>query len=158
MKKLMQTKTALIFSCFTCLLFTAACSTDEEPAITAQEQKQEREEITAEKADTSEIYAFVEQMPEFKGGEAAMLEFLGSNIKYPKAAQEAGVEGLTVLSFVVEKDGSITDIRTLKSLSPETDKEAIRVVKLMSGDWKPGSQNGVPVRTKYTLPIRYTIK
>lgn len=154
MKKLMQTKTALIFSFFTCLLFMVACSGEGEPAMMAQEQ----EEVTPERPDNEAPYSYVEQMPEYKGSTTALLEFLGSNVKYPAAAKDAGIEGMTVLSFVVEKDGSVTDIQTLKSLSPETDQEAIRVVKLTSGDWTPGKQDGVPLRVKYTLPIKFQIK
>jgi len=154
MKKLMQTKTALIFSFFTCLLFTAACSGEGETTMGAQAV----EEVTPERPDSEEPYSYVEQMPEYKGSTTALLEFLGSNVKYPAAAKEAGVEGMTVLSFVVEKDGSVTDIQVEKSLSPETDQEAIRVVKLTSGDWTPGKQDGVLLPVKYTLPIRFQLK
>jgi len=154
MKKFMQTKTVLILSCFTCLLFMAACSGEGEPAMMVQEQ----EEVTPERPDKEAPYSYVEQMPEYKGSTTALLEFLGSNVKYPAAAKDAGVEGMTVLSFVVEKDGSVTDIQTVKSLSPETDQEAIRVVKLTSGDWTPGKQDGVLLRVKYTLPIKFQIK
>ncbi|MBF9252819.1 M56 family metallopeptidase [Pontibacter sp. 172403-2] len=103
-------------------------------------------------------YTYVEMMPQFKGGEAEMLKFLGKNIRYPQEAQEASLEGLVVLSFVVEEDGSLHDIEILKKLGEGTDEEAIRVVKLMSGQWLPGMQNGTAVPVRYTLPVRFTIK
>lgn len=103
-------------------------------------------------------YAYVEQMPSFKGGETEMLKFLGRNIRYPKAAQEAGAEGLVVVSFVVEADGSLHDITVLKKLHDDADAEAVRVVERMNGQWNAGKQNGVTVPVRYTLPIRFAIK
>ncbi|WP_299702337.1 M56 family metallopeptidase [uncultured Pontibacter sp.] len=103
-------------------------------------------------------YSYVEQMPSFIGGETEMLKFLGRNIRYPKTAQEAGVEGLVVVSFVVETDGSLHDITVLKKLHDEADAEAVRVVERMNGQWNAGKQNGVAVPVRYTLPIRFAIK
>jgi TonB family protein len=103
-------------------------------------------------------YTFVEQMPQFKGGEAEMLKFLGTNVKYPKEAIENGVEGLVVVSFVVETNGSINEVQTVKSLGHGTDEEALRVVKMMSGQWTPGFQKGEAVRVRYTLPLRFAMK
>ncbi|WP_299702339.1 TonB family protein [uncultured Pontibacter sp.] len=103
-------------------------------------------------------YTYVDQMPQFKGGEGEMLKFLGSNIKYLDAAISNGLEGLVVVSFVVEKDGKVSEVQTLKSLGQGTDEEAIRVVKLMSGHWTPGSQKGEVVRVRYTLPIKFALR
>lgn len=103
-------------------------------------------------------YTFVEQMPQFKGGEEEMMKFLGMNIRYPKEAKEAGTEGIVVASFIVEKDGTLSDIQIIKELGMGTDEEVIRVVETMSGKWLPGKQDGAPVRVQYTLPVRYTIK
>ncbi|MBD1396986.1 M56 family metallopeptidase [Pontibacter sp. JH31] len=103
-------------------------------------------------------YTYVEQMPEFKGGEVEMLKFLGTNIKYPKTAQEAGMEGLVVVSFVVDTDGSLYDIAVLKKLHDDLDREAVRVVETMNGQWIAGKQNGKAVPVRYTLPIRFAIK
>jgi TonB family protein len=103
-------------------------------------------------------YTYVEQMPQFKGGEGEMLKFLGSNIKYPKDAIDNGLEGMTVLSFVVETDGTLSEVQTVKKLSPSTDAEAIRVVKQMSGQWTPGQQSGKAVRVRYTLPIKFALR
>ncbi|CAM3694033.1 TonB family protein [Pontibacter korlensis] len=103
-------------------------------------------------------YTYVEQMPVFEGGEMEMLKFLGTNIRYPEDAHNAGVEGLVVLTFVVNTDGSISDAGVVKSLSTSTDTEALRVVKMMNGKWQPGKQNGEVVPVRYTLPIRFSIK
>ncbi|WP_347158485.1 M56 family metallopeptidase [Pontibacter chitinilyticus] len=103
-------------------------------------------------------YTYVEQMPQFEGGETEMMKFLAKNIRYPKQAQEAGIKGLVVLSFVVEKDGSLHDISVLKPLGDGTDEEAIRVVKMMKGKWSPGRQNGKAVPVRYTMPIRFAIR
>ncbi|GAB3820034.1 TonB family protein [Pontibacter rugosus] len=124
------------------LLGTAALAT----APTAMAQ-------TAEKP-----YSYVEQMPEFKGGTSEMLKFLGQNIRYPKDAVQAGVEGLVVLGFVINPDGSVTDAKVVKSLSNSTDAEALRVISMMDGMWTPGKQDGKTVAVQYTLPIKYAIK
>lgn len=97
-------------------------------------------------------------MPAYKGGEEALFKFLGSNVRYPEAAIEAGIEGLTVVSFVIETDGSVTDVHVVKNLSAETDREAVRVVQLTNGNWIPGKQGGKPVRVEYTLPIKFALK
>ncbi|GAB3537292.1 hypothetical protein GCM10027443_30020 [Pontibacter brevis] len=154
MKKLILIKPTLVVFLFACLFGAASCSTDDDPTMETQKQ----EAVYEKKADTSKAYTYVEEMPEFKGGNEALLSFLGNNIKYPEAAQEAEVEGLTVVKFTVEKDGAVTNIHTVKSLSPETDQEAVRVVKMTSGNWAPGKQNGETVRVEYTLPIRFALK
>ncbi|WP_242923732.1 energy transducer TonB [Pontibacter liquoris] len=102
-------------------------------------------------------YTYVEQMPTFPGGETEMLKYLAKNIRYPAAAQRAGVEGLVVLSFVVGKTGEISEIQVIKNLGAGTDEEAMRVVKSMP-KWTPGKQNGRAVPVRYTLPVRFTIK
>ncbi|RDV14114.1 energy transducer TonB [Pontibacter diazotrophicus] len=102
-------------------------------------------------------YTYVEQMPEFPGGETEMLRYLGKNIRYPAAAQRAGIEGIVVLSFVISRTGEISEIEVIKNLGGGTDEEAVRVVKSMP-KWTPGKQNGRTVPVRYTLPVRYTIK
>ena len=102
-------------------------------------------------------YTYVEQMPTFPGGDGEMMKYLGKNIRYPAAAQRAGVEGLVVLSFVVSSTGEISDIQVVKQLGAGTDEEAVRVVKSMP-KWTPGKQNGRAVPVRYTLPVRFTIK
>lgn len=103
------------------------------------------------------VYNVVEQMPEFPGGEKALRAFLAENVKYPSIAKENGIYGRVVCQFIVEKDGSITDVEVVKSSGEiSLDKEAIRVIKMMP-KWKPGKQQNKPVRTRYTLPISFKL-
>ena len=101
----------------------------------------------------------VDQMPSFKGGEAAMMKFIQKNVKYPVAERNAGISGTCYVTFVVEKSGSISNVRILRGVSggKGCDKEAVRVVSKMP-KWKPGKQNGKLVRVQYNLPIKYTLK
>lgn len=99
----------------------------------------------------------VEQMPQFPGGEAALMQFLSKNIKYPTIAAENGIQGRVTLRFVVSKTGNITDVTVLKGLDPSCDKEAIRVVKSMP-NWIPGKQNGRNVPVYYTLPVSFRLQ
>ncbi|MBJ6119885.1 energy transducer TonB [Pontibacter sp. BT310] len=102
-------------------------------------------------------YEYVEQMPTFPGGELEMQKYIAKNIRYPAAAQRAGIEGLVVVSFVVSKTGEISEVKVLKGLGAGTDEEAMRVVKSMP-KWNPGKQNGRAVPVRFTVPVRYTIK
>jgi TonB family protein len=139
------------------LSIIVACSTDDEPVVLNQHTDETQAPIYP-KQEEDEAYKFAEQMPAFQGGEEEMFRFLGKNVRYPKQAKEAGIEGIVVLSFVVEKDGSVSNIKTVKSLSPEIDKEALRVIKMTDNKWDPGLQDGEPVRVEYTLPMRFTMK
>ena len=109
------------------------------------------------KEEETKVFDVVEQMPSFPGGPSALMQFLSSNIKYPVVAEENGVQGRVVCTFVVEKDGSITDVRVIKSVDPSLDKEAVRVVKSMP-KWIPGKQNGSAVRVKYTVPVTFRLQ
>lgn len=100
--------------------------------------------------------AGIEVYPEFPGGMAAWVKFIQRNLRYPFMAQEANVQGKVYLSFVVEKDGSITDVNVLKGIGAGCDEEAIRVIK-KSPKWKAGLQNNQTVRVRYTMPISYTL-
>lgn len=111
-----------------------------------------------ETSDKEKPYTYVEQMPQFEGGDTEMMKFLSRNIRYPKDAQEAGKEGLVVLSFVVDRDGSLHDISIVKSLHASLDQEALRVAEAMQGKWTPGAQNGKTVPVRYTLPVRFAMK
>lgn len=101
--------------------------------------------------------AMVEQKPEFPGGEAAMYKWLSDNIVYPPAAAEEGVSGRVVVEFVVGKDGSISNVRVVRSRHTALDKEALRVVKAMP-NWIPGRNNGQPVKVTYTLPVTFKLQ
>jgi protein TonB len=101
-------------------------------------------------------FTTVEVQPSFMGGNSEMYKFLGKNLKYPSAAQRANIQGKVFLSFIVEKDGSITDIETMKGIGFGCDEEAMRVVKLMP-KWIAGKQNGRNVRVKFTIPVFFRL-
>lgn len=106
---------------------------------------------------SNKVFDIVEEMPHFPGGAAALQAFLSSNTKYPVVAQENGVQGRVIVSFVVERDGSITDVRVVRSVDPSLDREASRVVRSMPR-WSPGKQNGSAVRVKYTVPVVFRLQ
>ena len=106
---------------------------------------------------STKVFDVVEEMPSFPGGQGALMSFLSSNIKYPVVAQENGVQGRVIVGFVVERDGSITDVKVMRSVDPSLDREAQRVVRAMPR-WKPGKQNGSAVRVKYTVPVVFRLQ
>ena len=108
-------------------------------------------------AEEDKVFDIVEQQPLFPGGQSALMQFLHDNIKYPVVAQENGVQGRVTVQFVVEKDGSITDVHVLRGVDPSLDKEAVRVVKSMPR-WTPGKQNGTTVRVNYRLPVLFRLQ
>ena len=107
--------------------------------------------------EDNKIFEVVEQNPTFPGGTAALMSWLSQNIKYPVIAAENGVKGRVIVQFVVEKDGSITDVVVVKSVDPSLDKEATRVIKNMP-HWIPGRQNGSPVRVRFTVPVSFKLQ
>ena len=109
------------------------------------------------KEEETKVFDVVEQMPQFPGGPQALFEYLSKNIKYPVVAEENGIQGRVIVTFVVERDGSITDVKVAKSVDPSLDKEAQRVVKSMP-HWIPGKQNGSAVRVKYTVPVTFKLQ
>ena len=109
-----------------------------------------------EASDEIPVFQVVEEMPEFPGGMGECLKFLGKNIKYPVEAQKAGVQGKVIVQFVVEKDGNIANPKVVRSIDPDLDGEAIRVISIMP-KWKPGMQKGQPVRVKYTVPVTFRL-
>ena len=119
-----------------------------------------KEEIAAPeppKEEDSKVFDVVEQMPSFPGGQAALMKWLADNMNYPVIAAENGVQGRVVVQFVVEKDGSVSDVQVVKSVDPSLDKEASRVVSAMP-KWIPGKQNGAAVRVKYTVPVTFKLQ
>jgi protein TonB len=104
-----------------------------------------------------EIYSYVEQMPTFPGGEDKLMEFLGNNLKYPSMARETGIQGKVFITFVVNEDGKISDVKILRPLGGGCDEEALRVVKAMP-NWKPGKQNGRSVPVQFNLPIQFKLQ
>ena len=106
---------------------------------------------------TQKVFDVVEVMPSFPGGQAALLQYLNSHVKYPVVAQENGIQGRVTISFVVERDGSITDVKVARSVDPSLDKEAARVVSSMPR-WTPGKQNGSAVRVKFNVPVVFRLQ
>ena len=107
--------------------------------------------------DEGKVYDVVEQMPSFPGGPAAMMEFISRSIVYPVSALKQELQGRVIVSFIVERDGRLSNAKVVKSVAPDLDKEALRIVKKMPR-WIPGKLNGVCVRTKYTIPITFRLK
>lgn len=122
------------------------------------EQKQYEATVTYEIKEDSpqDVFDVVEKMPEFPGGVQELLGFLSKTIKYPAEAEKAGTQGRVIATFVVRKDGSISDARVVKSVDPLLDAEALRVINAMPA-WIPGTQNGKPVNVKYTVPISFRL-
>lgn len=107
--------------------------------------------------EDNKIFEVVEQKPSFPGGDGALMSWLSQNIKYPSIAAEMGVQGRVIVQFVVEKDGSITDVKIAKSVDPSLDKEAARVIKSMP-QWIAGRQNGSAVRVRFTVPVTFKLQ
>lgn len=107
--------------------------------------------------EEAEIFSVVESMPSFPGGEAQLYRYLGKSIHYPTMAQESGVQGRVYVTFVVEVDGSITDIKILRGIGGGCDEEAMRVVRAMPR-WNPGKQRGQSVRVQFNLPVRFVLQ
>ena len=108
------------------------------------------------KVDGNHIFQVVEEMPEFPGGMGECMKWIGQNVKYPKEAHDKGVQGRVLITFIVEKDGSITEPKVARGVSPALDAEALRVVSIMP-KWKPAKQRGQVVRVKYTIPVMFRL-
>ena len=153
---LILTSVALIM-----LLFSCGESEREEAASTANsntESAETRAEKSLSKKEfTGKVYDIVEQMPEYPGGLTALMNYLRVNIRYPAAAQKAGIEGRVIVSFIVEPNGSVSNVEIVRSVDTDLDQEALRVVRQMP-KWKPGKQDGSTVRVKFHLPIKFMLE
>lgn len=109
------------------------------------------------KEEENKVFDVVEENPSFPGGQAALMQWLNANIKYPVIAAENGIEGRVIVQFVVSKTGSISDVRVVRGVDPSLDKEAVRVVSNMP-NWTPGRQNGTTVSVRYTLPVTFRLQ
>lgn len=141
------------------ILFSNCTNTGKEEST---EEKAEVKYIPTEvKPDTVDIanavFDMVEEMPEFKGGNKALMDYLAANLQYPKGAETKGTQGRVIVQFIVNTDGSIDNAKVLRSVDPELDAEALRVINGMP-KWKPGTQKGEPVRVKYTVPVVFRLK
>lgn len=133
-------------------------SSEDDASVAQQETyvapvvEEEEEEEAAQ-----QIFTVVEKQPEFPGGMAELMKFLAKSINYPVIAQENGIQGRVVCSFVVNRDGSIVDIQVMRGVDPSLDKEAVRVIGTMP-KWKPGEQRGKPVRVRFILPVQFRLQ
>ncbi|MBF1531681.1 MAG: energy transducer TonB [Prevotella salivae] len=111
---------------------------------------------TAQTKKNDMVFDVVEVMPQFPGGQIAMLQYIMKNMKYPEQAMKEGIQGRVAVRFIVEKDGSISDVKPILSVHPLLNKEAVRVVESMP-KWTPGKQNGKPVRVRFNVPIMFKL-
>ena len=123
----------------------------------AQDKKENTSQTRKDTATDDKVYEVCEQMPIFKGGDAALLKYLTDSVKYPELAKKHGVQGRVVIGFIVEKDGSLTDVKVLRHVDIALDAEALRVVKGMP-KWIPGCQDEQLVRVRYNVPVSFRLK
>ena len=114
-------------------------------------------QVVEEEPEEQTIFEVVENMPDFPGGQTALMPYLAKNIKYPTIAQENGIQGRVLVSFVVGEDGYVEDVQVIKGVEPMLDKEAVRVIQSLPR-WTPGNQQGKPVRVKYTVPVTFALQ
>ena len=115
------------------------------------------EEKKPEPVDDNQVFTVVEQKPQFPGGEAALLKWVGEHLRYPAMAQENNIQGKVVVQFVVTKTGKVGEVKVIRSKDPDLDKEAVRVVKALP-DFVPGKMNGHAVNVWYTLPVTFKLQ
>ncbi|HZL11554.1 MAG TPA: energy transducer TonB [Prolixibacteraceae bacterium] len=127
---------------------------NDKTAITAVMQVTSAKE---EEREDTPVFFIVEEMPEFPGGNSALISYIGKNVKYPVIAQENGIQGKVFVNFVVAKDGTVTMAKIARGVDPSLDKEALRVVMSLP-KWKPGKQGGKAVRVSYTVPINFQLQ
>lgn len=133
--------------------FVVDVDVDQKTVIAAYIPPAVQEEVVHEQ----EIFIVVEDPPSFPGGDEARIRYLSENIRYPQMARESGIQGTVFVTFVVERDGSVTDVRILRGIGGGCDEEAIRVIKSMP-KWNAGKQRGRPVRVQFNMPIRFTLQ
>ena len=126
---------------------------DSDDAVDIADLKDNKEVIQEE----TKPYTAVEQMPEYPGGNVALLKFISANLKYPVIAAENGIQGTVAIRFVVSATGEVTDVEILRSLDPSCDREAVRVIKSLP-KWMPGKQNGRAVPVYFTVPVRFRLE
>ena len=155
-------QTPNLFAGFKCLLFAVLALillvVVFVPArANAQDKKEKTTQTHKDTTTDDKVYEVCEQMPIFEGGDAALLKYLGENLKYPDNTKDRGVQGRLVIGFIVEKDGSLTDVKVLRPMDIDLDAEVLRLVKGMP-KWIPGRQNGKRVRVRYLLPIHICLQ
>lgn len=142
----------LPFALFLTIVFSSIIT----ERVNAQTDAGEISVSNDQKPQGEEVFTVVEKMPEYPGGEEERVNFLVKNVKYPEEARKNGISGTVYVSFIVEKNGKISDVKALKGVDESLDNEAVRVVNLMP-DWKPGMQRGKPVRVQFNMPIQFNL-
>ena len=155
-------QTPNLFAGFKCLLFAISALVllviVFAPArANAQDKKEKTTQTHKDTTAGDKVYEVCEQMPIFEGGDAALLKYLTDSVKYPELAKKHGVQGRVVIGFIVEKDGSLTDVKVLRHVDIALDAEALRVVKGMP-KWIPGCQDEQLVRVRYNVPVSFRLK
>ena len=155
-------QTPKLFAGFKCLLFVVSALillviVIAPARANAQDKREKTTQTRKDTATDDKVYEVCEQMPIFEGGDAALLKYLRENLKYPDKTKDRGVQGRLVIGFIVEKDGSLTDVKVLRPVDIDLDAEVLRVVKGMP-KWIPGRQNGKRVRVRYLLPIHICLQ
>ena len=155
-------QTPKLFAGFKCLLFAVSALVLLVIVVApvranAQDKKGKTTQTRKDTATDDKIYEVCEQMPIFEGGDAALLKYLRENLKYPDNTKDRGVQGRLVIGFIVEKDGSLTDVKVLRPVDIDLDAEVLRLVKGMP-KWIPGRHNGQRVRVRYLLPIHICLQ
>ena len=150
-------QTPKLFAGFKCLLFAISALVllvvvFDPVGANAQNKKVKKAQTHKDTTAGDKVYKVCEQMPTYEGGDAALMKYIGENLKYPEEAKERGLQGRVVVGFIIEKDGSLTNFKVLRAVDRALDAEALRVVKGMP-KWIPGRQNGQCVRVRYLLPI-----
>jgi periplasmic protein TonB len=147
MNKLYIVLTIIIISFFSINSYGQEIEAEEAPKVAPEIQKR----------DSNEIFVFVEDSPDFPGGIDSLFAFIHRVRIYPQEAQDSSIQGTVYVSFVVEKDGSLSDIKIIRGVCPSLNAEALRVMKMMP-KWKPGKQRGKPVRVKFNMPIAFRLQ
>ena len=155
-------QTPKLFAGFKCLLFVVSALilliiVIAPASANAQDKRGKTTQTRKDTATDDKVYEVCEQMPIFEGGDAALLKYLGENLKYPDKTKDRGVQGRVVIGFIVEKDGSLTDVKVLRPVDIDLDAEVLRLVKGMP-KWIPGRHNGQRVRVRYLLPIHICLQ
>ena len=155
-------QTPKLFAGFKCLLFAISTLVllvivFAPAGVNAQNKKVEKAQTHKDTTTDDKVYEVCEQMPTYEGGDAALLKYLGENWKLPDEYKERGIQGRMVVGFIVEKDGSLTNVKVLRAVDIAIDAEVLRVVKGMP-KWIPGRHNGQRVRVRYLLPIHICLQ
>ena len=155
-------QTPKLFAGFKCLLFVVSALillviVIAPASANAQDKRGKTTQTRKDTATDDKVYEVCEQMPIFEGGDAALLKYLRENLKYPDKTKDRGVQGRLVIGFIVEKDGSLTDVKVLRPVDIDLDAEVLRLVKGMP-KWIPGCQDEQLVRVRYNVPVSFRLK